>query len=95
MQYALDDGSLLQRLPWKRGSKFSLVLGSYVSHIVKKYDKAVVAFDEYEHGPAPEDVTRNRRTDLSKGIEVKFQEDEDLVIKNEVFSANKKRNNDL
>ena len=56
----LDDGSLLHHLPWKRGSKVSSVLGSYVSHIVKKYDKAVVDFDGCEHGPAPKDVTRNR-----------------------------------
>ena len=53
-----------------------------------------MGFDGYEHGEAPKDVTCKRRTDLSEGIEVKFQEDVDFVIKNKVFSTNKK-NNDL
>ena len=48
-----------------------------------------MGFDGYEHGGAPKDVTCKRRTDLSEGIEVKFQ-DVDLVIKNKVFSTNKK-----
>ena len=90
MQYVLNCGSLLQRLPWKRRSKLSSVVGSYVFHVVKKYDKAVAAFDGYEHGPAPKDVTRNIRTDVSKGIEVKFQEDVALAIRKEVFLAKKK-----
>ena len=73
--------------PMEKREQIFSILGSYVSHIVKKYDKAVVAFDGYEHGPAPKDVTRNRRIDVSKGIEVEFQEDVALVIKKDVFLA--------
>ena len=87
VQYVLDGGSLLQRLPWKRGSQFSSIYDSYV---IKKYNKAVVVFDGYEHGPAPKDVTHHRRTGLSEGIEVKFQENMALVLKKEVFFVNKK-----
>ena len=70
--YVLDGGSLLQRLPWKRGSKFSSIYDSYISYVIKKYNKAVVVFDGCEHGPAPKDVTHHRRTGLSEGIELKF-----------------------
>ena len=49
-----------------------------------------MVFDGYEHGPAPKDVTHHRRTGLSQGIEVKFSEDMALVLKKDVFLANKK-----
>ena len=59
MQNVLDGGSLLQCLPWKRGSKFSSIYDSLdVSYVIKKYKKAVVIFDGYEHGPAPKDVAQ-------------------------------------
>ena len=66
MQYVLDGGSLLQSLPWKRGSNFSSIYDSYVFYVIKKYKKAAVVFDGYEHGPALKDVTHHRRTGLSK-----------------------------
>ena len=90
VQYVLDGGSLLQRLRWKRGSKFSSIYGSYVSYVIKKYSKAVVVLNGYEHGPAPKDITHHRQTSLSEVIEVKFQENMALVLKKEVFLANKK-----
>ena len=90
VQYVLDGGSLLQHLRWKRGSKFSTIYDSYVSYVIKKYNKAVVVFDGYEHGPAPKDATHHKRTGLSEGIEVKFQENMALVLKKEIFLANKK-----
>ena len=90
VQYVLDGGSQLQRLPWKRGSKFPSVYDSYVSYVAKKYNKAVVVFDGYEHGPAPKDVTHHRRTGLFEGTEVKLQENMALVLKKEVVLADKK-----
>ena len=90
MQHVLDGESLLQRLPWKRGSKFFSIYDSYVSYVIKKYDKAVVDFDGYEHGPALKDVAHQRRTGLPEGIEVKCQETMALVLKKEVFLANKR-----
>ena len=87
VQYVLDGGSLLQRLPWKRGSKFSSINDSHVSYVIKK---AVVVFDGYEHGPAPKDVAHHKRTGLPEGIEVKFQENMALVLKKEVFLAHKR-----
>ena len=75
-----------------------MIYDSYVFYVIKKYNKAV--FDGYEHGPTPKDVTHHRRTGLSEGIEIKFQENMALVLKKEVFLANKKNkqrfiNNDL
>ena len=41
VQYVLDGGSLLQHLLCKRESKFSSIYDSYVSYIIKKYNKTV------------------------------------------------------
>ena len=90
VQYVLDGESLLQRLPWKIGSKFFSIYDSYVSYVTKKYDKAAVVFDGYEHGPAPKDVAHHRRTGLPEDIEVTCQENMALVLKKEVFLANKR-----
>eukprot|EP00112_Aurelia_sp_Birch-Aquarium-sp1_P004693 Seg1531.3 transcript_id=Seg1531.3/GoldUCD/mRNA.D3Y31 product="hypothetical protein" protein_id=Seg1531.3/GoldUCD/D3Y31 len=88
-QYVIDGGSLFQRLPWKRGDQLSTILDSYVSYVKKRYGKAVVVFDGYESGPAPKDVTHQRRTGQSTGVEVKFKEDMLLAIKKEIVLANK------
>ena len=88
-QYVIDGGSLLQRLPWKRGAQFSSILDSYISYVKRRYGKAVIVFDGYESGPAPKDVTHQRRTGQSAGVEVKFKEDMLLAIKKEIFLANK------
>ena len=55
----------------------------------RRYGKAVIVFDGYESGPAPKDVTHQRRTGQSAGVEVKFKEDMLLAIKKEMFLANK------
>ena len=65
-------------------------LDSYASHVMKKYNKAILVFEGYEHGPAPKDVLQHRRTGLSEGIAVTFQGDMAFVLKKEVFLANKK-----
>ena len=41
VKYVLDGGSLLQHLLCKRESKFSSIYDSYVSYIIKKYNKTV------------------------------------------------------
>ena len=47
IQYVLDGGSLLHRIPWPKGISFSLICIIYTDYVVKKYKNPVVVFDGY------------------------------------------------
>ena len=72
LQYVLDGGALLQRLPWSRGETFENICQMYVTYVTKRYGKATIVFDGYEDGPAIKDATHCRRTGSSKGPNVIF-----------------------
>ena len=42
VKYVLDGGSLLQRMPWKRGTSYASIIDSYVAYVKRKYTKAVI-----------------------------------------------------
>ena len=37
IQYVLDGGALLQRIPWNKGSTFSEILKTYSDYVLNKY----------------------------------------------------------
>ena len=45
VRYVLDGGSLLQRIPWKRGSSYASIIDSYVAYVKRKFTKAFIVFD--------------------------------------------------
>ena len=45
VRYVLDGGSLLQRIPWKRGSSYASIIDSYVAYVKRKYTKAFIVFN--------------------------------------------------
>ena len=47
VQYVVDGGALLHRIPWTHGSTFVNILDSYGDYEVKKYGKATIVFDAY------------------------------------------------
>ena len=47
VQYVLDGGALLQRIPWKKGVTYSEILGTYTEYVTRKYGHAIVVFDDY------------------------------------------------
>ena len=57
LQYVLDGGALLQKIPWSRGSTFASIIGTYVRYITQRYRNPVVVFDGYVSGPSTKDVT--------------------------------------
>ena len=61
MNYVLDGGSLLYRLPWPRGTTFDSICTMYVNYI-KKFPQPTIVFDGCEAGPSTKDTTHLRRS---------------------------------
>ena len=55
--YVLDGGSLLHRLPWKKGDSYNAVAESYVDFTVRHYGQTTVVFGGYGEGPSIKDNT--------------------------------------
>ena len=58
--YVMDGGSLIQKIPWNKGSTFIQICQSYVDYVRRRYSKAVVVFDGYQSGPSTKDPTHMR-----------------------------------
>ncbi|KAA0187373.1 hypothetical protein HAZT_HAZT009519 [Hyalella azteca] len=56
MQYVLDGGSLLPRLPWPSGATFDSICIMYVD-FVRKFQQPTIVFDGYMAGPSTKDIT--------------------------------------
>ena len=87
VQYVIDGGAFLQRIPWTRGQTYDSILDSYCDFI-SKYGKAIVVFDGYESGPSTKDATHQRRAAGCVGMTVNFTPDMVLTVKKDVFLSN-------
>ena len=62
VQYVLDGGSLLSRIPWPRGfPEYREICDVYCQYVTGKYGAAVTIFDGYKQS-STKDVTHQRRT---------------------------------
>ena len=86
--YDLDDGFLLQRLPWPPRATFNGLCHLYTDYVAKNYSNSVVVFDGYETGPSTKDNMHLRRSSGKIGAEVHFKEDMILQSKKDDFLAN-------
>ena len=86
MNYVLDGGSLLYRLPWPRGTTFDLICTMYVDY-VKKFRQPTIVFDGYEAGPSTKDTTHLRRSGGVVGAKVNFNGSTPVASKKEQFLA--------
>ena len=48
MQYVLDGGALLHRVPWSKGMRFDEIANSYVNYVRRQYGQARIIFYGYE-----------------------------------------------
>ena len=87
VQYGLDGGALLHRLPWPQGSKYDDVYQMYVNHV--KQRTAVLVFDEYTNDPSTKDALHLIRTRTCSGVTVHFTGDILIQSKKDEFVANK------
>ena len=87
MQYVLDGGSLLYRLPWSRGATFGSICHMYVDY-VKKFLHPTIVFDGYIAGPSTKDITHTRRLGGIVGAKVNFNASTPFTTKKEQFLTN-------
>ena len=73
VQYVLDGGALLHRIPWPRGVTYSTVTKIYSDYVCRKYGAAIVVFDGYEDGPTTKDVTHMKTRENSGSGNIFFQ----------------------
>ena len=90
VQHVLDDGALLHRIPWPRGSAtYQDICGLYCTYVTKKYGKAIVVFDGYDD-MSTKNMTHQRRAAGKAGATVTFSEDMKLTLTKDNFLANPK-----
>ena len=59
LQYVLDGGALLQRIPWTKGATYKEICTVYTEYVTRKYGNAVVIFDGYQ-SKSTTDMTHQR-----------------------------------
>ena len=82
--YVLGGGSLLQRIPWKRGDTYGTIAQSYAEFTVNRFPSATVVFDRYLGGPSIKDNTLQKRGKNSFPT-VSFTEETEFSWKKEKF----------
>jgi hypothetical protein len=70
LQFVLDGGALLHRIPWNCGSTYDEICQQYTSYVRSHYGKSVIVFDGYLNGPSTKDITHERRTLMYVGATV-------------------------
>ena len=92
--YVLDGGSLLHRLPWKKGDSYKAIAESYAEFTVRHYGQATVVFDGYGEGPSIKDNTHQRRGKNLHPI-VSFTAETEFSCKKEDFFTRDKNKADM
>ena len=74
VQYVLDGGALLHRLPWPQGAIYMYddVCQMYANRVKQRYGTAVLVFDEYTNEPSTKDAIHSIRTRTCSWVTVTF-----------------------
>ncbi|KAL8570759.1 hypothetical protein ACOMHN_006909 [Nucella lapillus] len=86
INFVLDGGSLLHKLPWQRGSTYNQLAEMYAEFVARKYKKATIVFDGYSTQQTTKAATHVRRHGTS--VQVNFTGDMILQDTREKFLAN-------
>ena len=89
IQYVLDGGALLQRIPWSCGSMYRDICHQYTEYVTRKYRDAIVVFDGCESSNT-KDMTHQRWARGNAGATVTFTADMPITMKKEQFLANQR-----
>ena len=92
--YVLDGGSLLHRLPWKKGDSYNAIAESYAEFTVRCYGQVTVVFDGYGEGPSIKDSTHQRRGKNLHPI-ISFTAETEFSGKKEDFLSRDKNKADM
>ncbi|KAL8602370.1 hypothetical protein ACOMHN_022883 [Nucella lapillus] len=86
INFVLDGGSLLHKLPWQRGSTYNQLAEMYAEFVARKYKKVTIVFDGYSTQQTTKAATHVRRHGTS--VQVNFTGDMILQDTREKFLAN-------
>jgi len=89
VQYVLDGGALLHRIPWTVGATYAQIVEQYSEYVVRKYGKAIVVFDGYNGRPSTKDCAHTRRSGGTIGVTVQFTSSMAFQTRKEEFLSNK------
>ena len=87
VQYVLDGGALLQRIPWSQGATYHDICTVYTDDVARKYGSAAIIFDGCGES-STKDMMHLRRTKGQVGVNVTFTEEMLLTMKKATFLAN-------
>ena len=87
VQYVIDGGALLHRIPWTRGETFACILKRYTEYVQKKYGKALVVFDGY-CAASTKDMAHRRWAKGKQGPTVSFTKEMCLTVTKDIFLSN-------
>ena len=88
-QYVLDGGSLVQRIPWQRGTTYNDIWRQYTNYVTRRYGHAIVAFAGYQEDLFTNDGAHERRKGGRAVPTVDFTRDMVMKYKNEDLLSNK------
>ncbi|MES9882763.1 MAG: hypothetical protein ABW185_17995 [Sedimenticola sp.] len=95
VQYVIDGGALLHRIPWNNGETYDTICSHYTRYVSEKYNRqAVIVFDGYESGPSTKYVAHGKRAKSSTTVPVHFTKDMICSMKKDELlssTANKQR----
>ena len=89
VQYVLDGGALLHRVPWPRGSTYESVSHLYIRYVTQKYSAVAIVFYGYDDDTTTKDATHLRRTGDCVGVTVHFASGMMIKSKKDEFLNNK------
>lgn len=88
VQYVLDGGALLHRIPWPQGfPKYREICDMFCQYVTRKYGVAIVIFDGYNQS-STKGMTHQRRTGGKTATSVTFSDDMKLAMKKDHFLSN-------
>ena len=89
VQYVLDGGALLHKIPWQKRSTFLMIIVKYIEYVKNHYNCPIIIFDGYDTATT-KDMTHHCRRKGVVGVEVTFDEATILNTNKELFLSNNK-----
>ena len=90
VQYVVDGGALLHRIPWTRGKTYQEIIDGGCEYVKKHYGNAIIVFDSYDaQQPSTKDVTHLRRNGGVEGPAVSVSLNMISKLKKAAFLSNK------
>ena len=88
VQYVLDGGALLHRIPGNSGETYERISSHYVRYVGDRYGTAVIVFDGYVSAPSTKDVAHSRRARSHSSLLVNLTKDIACTMMKDDFLAN-------